>query len=160
MPRTISADSLTGTQSAMISTAEEAREKAFNPFSHFYVGAALHTLDGNILPGANYESASYGLTICAERSALVGANERGHRLFDSIAISTRGETFSVEEPIAPCGACRQLLYEASKLADIDMDVILASTDRNKIVIARISELLPMAFSAVDLGIDLTKYIRR
>ena len=112
------------------------------------------------MPGANFESASYGLTICAERSGLVGANERGERLFSSIAISTRAEAATVDEPTAPCGACRQLLYEASRLAGVDMEVILSNTNRDKIIVTTISELLPLAFSAVDLGIDVAKYRRK
>ena len=104
-------------QVKLLDAAEEAMEKAYNPYSHFYVGAALLTADGKIITGANYENASYGNTICAERAALLKANAEGYRRFKAIAIIAKGENFDVDKPTAPCGACRQSIFEAFLILD-------------------------------------------
>ena len=107
----------------LIMEAEKARENAYNPFSNFYVGAALLARDGTIIPGANVENSSYGLTLCAERSAMAAANAQGIKIFNKMVISTRGATFDVEEPSMSCGACRQWLYEFSQVSGIDLELI-------------------------------------
>jgi cytidine deaminase len=150
---------LNNAQRKLLGEAERAMERAYNPYSKFYVGAALLAKDGAMLPGANYENASYGISICAERSAIVGANERGVRQFKAIAVITRGRDFDVAEPSAPCGACRQMLYEVSQLSNTDLEVIMSNTKKDKIVIAKISKLLPMAFGPLDLGMSLKKYTK-
>ena len=148
---------LTEIEKQLIEEAEKARENAYNPYSKFYVGAALLSSDGRIITGANVENASYGLTICAERAALLKANSIGVREFYKIGISTRGETFDVEEPTMPCGACRQWIYEFSQISETDIEIISASTKRGKILKAPISELLKAAFGPKDIGIDISKY---
>ena len=83
-----------------------AREHAHAPYSGFKVGAALETADGQLVSGCNIENASYGLTMCAERVALLKAISDGHRRFARVCIVT-----DAEKPTPPCGACRQLLWE-------------------------------------------------
>ncbi|MGC8710216.1 MAG: cytidine deaminase [Candidatus Micrarchaeia archaeon] len=144
-------------QVKLLDAAEEAMEKAYNPYSHFYVGAALLTADGKIITGANYENASYGNTICAERAALLKANAEGYRRFKAIAIIAKGENFDVDKPTAPCGACRQSIFEASQLSDFDIEVIMSNTKRDVIIIKKISELLPLAFGPLDLEVDIERY---
>ncbi len=90
----------------LIQSALSAREQAVAPYSEFKVGAALLTARGKIITGANVESASYGLTCCAERVALFKALTQGDRNFTAIAVAAR-----VEGGAMPCGACRQLLAE-------------------------------------------------
>lgn len=120
----------------LIRAALKARESAYAPYSGFKVGAALQGKDGSVFRGCNVENASYGLTNCAERSAVFGAVCAGVRDFTAIAIVT-----DLENPAAPCGPCRQVLAEFSP----EMTVVLANT-QGKQVVTSIRELLPMAFT--------------
>ncbi len=88
----------------LIDAALEAQANAYAPYSSFAVGAAVLTAEGEVFPGANVENASYGLTICAERSAAAAAVSAGTRRIEAVAIASRGAA-------APCGACRQFLAE-------------------------------------------------
>ena len=121
----------------LVSAAMAARERAFAPFSEFLVGAALETEHGDIWTGCNVESASYGLTICAERVALVKAVSDGQRQFRRIAVVA-----DTEHLTPPCGACRQLLWEFASGAE----VILANLT-GKRATYRVAELLPHGFDA-------------
>lgn len=87
--------------------AEKAALQSYSPYSHFRVGAALLSEDGRIFTGTNVENRSFGLTICAERSAVVSAVSSGVKRFAALAISTPDS----ETPVGPCGACRQVLSE-------------------------------------------------
>lgn len=91
---------------ALSRAAHEMRARAYAPYSKFTVGAALLTEDGRVFVGANVENASYGLGICAERSAIVSAVAAGVQRFVAIAIASPGDV-----PASPCGACRQVLAE-------------------------------------------------
>lgn len=126
---------------ALIAAAAVARSRAFAPFSRFLVGAALECESGTIVLGCNVESASYGLTMCAERVAIFKAVSEGHRRFTRIAIVTDAAT-----PTPPCGACRQLLWEFAP----DADVILANL-RGTVATYTVRELLPHGFDAKQLG---------
>lgn len=141
----------------LLAAAEDAREKAYNPYSHFFVGAAILGINNELIQGANVENASYGLTICAERSAIFRANAMDIRQFKAIAISCRGETFDTDEPTVSCGACRQVINEFAQISGRDIELILSNTQRTKIILVNISELLPGAFGPSDLGIDLARY---
>ncbi|HSH92625.1 MAG TPA: cytidine deaminase [Roseimicrobium sp.] len=122
---------------ALIAAALRARRHASAPYSRFRVGAALRTLDGTIITGANVESASYGLTCCAERIALFKAITEGYREFAAIAIAARWPGGAM-----PCGACRQLLAEYAPDAEVWV-VDSAHPDRPKRF--KTSTLLPHAF---------------
>jgi len=91
---------------SLLKEAIAAQEKAYSPYSKFKVGAAIRTKDGKIFTGCNIENVSYSMTICAERVAVFKAVSAGHTEFEAIAISA-----SSEQPIYPCGACRQVLAE-------------------------------------------------
>jgi cytidine deaminase len=121
----------------LIAAARKAREKACAPYSRFKVGAALLTTNGKIISGANVESASYGLTCCAERVALFNALTGGEKNFSAIAIVAR-----LDGGAMPCGACRQLLAEYAPRA------VVWTADSAKPKLIReftVKELLPGAF---------------
>jgi cytidine deaminase len=94
-------------EAILFSAAQDAAEKSYSPYSKFRVGAAILFNDGSIVTGTNVENRSYGLTICAERSAIVSAISAGKRDFKAIAIATPDANYAV----SPCGACRQVLSE-------------------------------------------------
>ena len=91
----------------LLTEARKAAQFAYVPYSKFRVGAALLAEDGTIITGCNVENRSFGLTICAERTAIVKAISSGFRKFSAIAISTPDSI----DPVGPCGACRQVLSE-------------------------------------------------
>jgi cytidine deaminase len=132
---------------ALIEAAKQAREKAYVPYSKFQVGAALLTKDGKVIQGCNVENASYGLTNCAERTALFKAISDGESTFAVMAVI--GDT---EEPISPCGACRQVMVE---LCPPDMPVILTNLKGN-VTETTVKALLPGAFDKEDLAYDRTE----
>lgn len=121
----------------LMNAAAKARETAVAPYSNFHVGAALLTKNGRIVTGANVESASYGLTCCAERVALFNALTSGKKDFVAVAVVAR-----VEGGPMPCGACRQLLAEYAT----DARIFVADSRRLKTVKEfSVRELLPGAF---------------
>lgn len=124
-------------EQVLVTAAVEARNRAHARYSNFKVGAALESADGRIITGCNIENASYGLTLCAERVALVKALSDGIEVFIRIVVVTDTET-----PTPPCGPCRQLLWEYCG----DIEVVLANLDRT-VARYRLSELLPVPFDA-------------
>ena len=119
----------------LIARAREAARFTYSPYSHFPVGAVLLCADGSVVMGANVENRSYGLAICAERSALFAAVSSGKKEFVALAVACP----SSEEPVSPCGACRQVVSEFCPPA---MPVYLAGAG-TKIVTTTIGDLLPM-----------------
>jgi cytidine deaminase len=120
----------------LIDEARLARENAVAPFSKFKVGAALRTKAGKIFRGCNVENCTYGLTVCAERVALLSALAAGEREFDAIVVITQSD-----EPGTPCGPCRQLMWEYCG----DIEIALTNL-AGKRIDYRLSELFPHPFS--------------
>lgn len=125
----------------LIELAKGARERAYAPYSHFPVGAALLGRSGRVYTGCNVENASYPAGICAERCAVAKAVSEGEREFSAIAVV--GDT---EGPCAPCGICRQVLAEFGP----DIQVIMANLKGNVRVVAA-ADLLPGAFTGADMS---------
>jgi cytidine deaminase len=120
----------------LVSEARLARDNAVAPFSKFKVGAALRTSEGKVYRGCNVENCTYGLTVCAERVALLSALAAGERKFTAIAVVTQSR-----EPATPCGPCRQLMWEYCG----DIDVTLANLDGRRVEY-KLSTLFPHPFS--------------
>ncbi len=122
----------------LLEAARQAREQSYSPYSKFRVGAALLCDDGTMITGANVENASFGLSICAERSAVVRAVAEGRRSFKAIAICADGK-----RPTPPCGACRQVLLEFGP----DMDVIMGGEQgaEGETLTTTVRDLVPHAF---------------
>ena len=126
------------THEHLIDEARKARELAYAPYSRFLVGAALETSDGKIFYGCNVENASYGLCNCAERTAFFSAVAAGYRPGQFKTLAVIGQT---DGPIAPCGACRQVMIE---LGSPKLEVVLSNLD-GKVEVTSAAALLPGAF---------------
>jgi cytidine deaminase len=122
---------------SLIETAKRAREQAVAPFSNFQVGAAVKTADGRVYTGCNVESASYGLTVCAERVAIWKALSEGERQFTEMAVVADTETLT-----PPCGTCRQIIWEFARGARIVFANLEGKSEE-----FHIADLLPRAFDA-------------
>ena len=127
----------------LVDIAREARARAIATFSGFRVGAALETAGGLVFTGCNIENVSYGLTLCAERVALVKALSEGHREFSRIVVVA-----DTASPTPPCGPCRQLLWEYCG----DVEVVLANLTTVSATY-RLSDLFPLPFDARNLSED-------
>ncbi len=125
----------------LIEEASEALKNAYAPYSKFRVGAAVRTAQGVVYRGCNVENSSYGLTNCAERTAIFKAVSEGEREFDKLAIVVE----SADGIGTPCGSCRQVLSEFN----LAMDVIMANTAGEAEMLSA-SELLPKSFAAEQL----------
>ncbi|WBS04043.1 cytidine deaminase [Pseudoduganella sp. SL102] len=127
----------------LIEEAKAARLKAYTPYSNFKVGAALLARDGKVFHGCNVENASYGLCNCAERTAFFSALAHGYQPGDFDRLVVVGET---EGPIAPCGACRQVILE---LGGNGLPVVLTNL-KGDVLETTAAEQLPNAFGSWDL----------
>lgn len=123
----------------LVRAAIDARDQAYAPYSHFYVGASLLLADGATLAGCNVENGSFSLSICAERVAAAGAIAAGHRRWRAIAIASDGG-------VPPCGACRQFLAEFG----LDISVVLVDVINGSKQVKLLSQLLPDAFDLSSL----------
>ena len=133
------------TKNQLVRAAAKARQRAVAPYSKFKVGAALLTRSGQVITGANVESASYGLTCCAERIALFNALTSGQRGFVAVAVVARAPAGPM-----PCGACRQLLAEYAPEATV---WVADSRALGKVREFKVKELLPAAFVEVPADSD-------
>jgi cytidine deaminase len=123
----------------LISAARSAQSRAYAPYSHFKVGAALEATDGTVFLGCNVENASFGLTICAERAAICAAVTAGVKQFRRAVVVS-----DVDPPAAPCGACRQVL------AEFGLDLPIEGVGPKQTLRWRLSDLLPAAFGPEQL----------
>ena len=125
----------------LLAAARRALGHSYSPYSRFRVGAALRFADGSIVTGTNVENASYGLSLCAETVAVAKAMGDGHRGgLEQVAVISQQE-----EPVTPCGRCREVLTELARLGDTDPVVWCGG--ENDVLEARLSQLLPHAFRA-------------
>jgi len=125
----------------LIQAARQARERAYVPYSHFPVGAALLTASGKIYTGCNIENASFGLSNCAERTAIFKAVSEGENQFLTIAVIA-----DTEGPVSPCGACRQVMNEFAPGARVILTNLKGDT-----LVTTAQALLPGAFRDTDMA---------
>ena len=140
-------DELTPAEQELVSLARRAYLRSYAPYSHFHVGAAILLDNGEIVTGSNQENAAYPSGTCAERTAAFYSHSTyPEARFKAIAIAARGtDGEEIELPVAPCGACRQVLLEYEKLAEADVKVILVGRDR-VYILPSVRSTLPLAFS--------------
>ena len=126
----------------LIKSAKNAKEKSYSPYSNFRVGAALLTKEGKVYQGANIENAAYGVTICAERTAVFTAKLDGVEEFSAIAVTSDSKDY-----IPPCGSCRQVLLE---LCGEELDVHITN-GIGEVKTLKLKELLPFSFGDKNLN---------
>lgn len=122
------------TSKELLAEAEKARTFSYSPYSHFAVGAAVLAGSGKIYSGCNIENSSYGMTNCAERTAIFKAVSEGEKNLIALAV-----TADTDEPVSPCGACRQVM------AEFKINKIIMGSLNGKIKEMTLSELLPFSF---------------
>ncbi|MDO4531272.1 MAG: cytidine deaminase [Bacillota bacterium] len=128
------------TDKELVMLAKEAMQYAYTPYSNFKVGAALLSKDGQVFKGCNIENAAYGPTNCAERTAMFKAISEGVREFEKIAVVASSGDYA-----APCGVCRQVLFEFMPEGKVILD-----SDEKGMITYTVEELLPMGFGAKDI----------
>jgi len=129
-----------------LAKAEEAAKGAYAPYSKFKVGAAVLLDNGKIITGSNQENASYPLGLCAERVALFAASAQN----PGVKITGMAVTSSSENPVSPCGACRQVMAEYETLHKNEMGILLKGASKKIIATSGVKNLLPLMFSGKDL----------
>jgi cytidine deaminase len=138
----------------LLEKAAEACDSAYAPYSSFQVGAALLLENGEIVCGSNQENAAYPSGLCAERVAMFAASAQYPGVaFKSIAITAKSKKFSINYPVSPCGACRQVMAEYENLGKNSFKVLLKGEHGKIIIVRNISSLLPLAFNSSHLNPD-------
>jgi len=136
----------------LVSIAAEAVHDSYAPYSNFYVGAAVLLDNGVVVKGSNFENASYPLCLCAERVALGSVHSQyPDAKVISIAVTAKNPKQKVTEPVAPCGACRQVLLEYEQKQGTPLQVIMFGETGKVLVCSSSESLLPLAFGHKFLG---------
>ena len=144
-------DDLSEKQALLVNSAIKAARDAYAPYSEYHVGAAVRLANGEIVIGSNQENAAYPSGLCAERVAVFYAGARHPDVaVEAIAIAAIREGIVQEEPIAPCGACRQVLYENESQGEGSMELILYGSKKIQ-VLSKVTDLLPLPFSFTHLS---------
>ena len=137
-------DELNEQDKALVDLAKQATDNSYSPYSHFRVGAAIRLSDDSTIIGANQENAAFGVTLCAERSAIFAAQAQQ----PGKAILARTENGFTKQPISPCGSCRQVMVEIEKRYQQPLHIVLYG--ENAIyVIESIKNLMPLSFENLD-----------
>ncbi len=135
----------------LLTKAIEAHENAYAPYSQYHVGAALLLADGKIITGNNQENAAYPSGLCAERVALFYAfSQNPDEIVKTIAIAAKAQNFVISDPVAPCGACRQVMSEYETKQRSPIRVILKAEKSKILIFNQIEDLLPLIFHAEEL----------
>ena len=134
----------------LVEAAIEATKSSYAPYSHFNVGAAVRLDNGVVIPGCNQENAAFGVTICAERTALFAAGAQyPDSKVEAIAIAARNADGLLDDPVSPCGTCRQAMVETEKRSGNKLHILLYGR-KHVYIIEGIGSLLPLTFSDEQL----------
>lgn len=143
-------DELSEADRRLLDAACEATGRSYAPYSHFSVGAAARLADGTIVTGTNQENAAYPSGLCAERTTLFYANSQyPNQPVTTLAIAARNEEGFLDDPIPPCGACRQVMLETEKRFQQPMRLLLYGK-KGIYEIERACDLLPLSFDAASM----------
>lgn len=145
-------DELTETDRKLMDAAMEATRRSYSPYSRFAVGAAAQLADGTVVTGSNQENAAYPSGLCAERTTLFYANSQyPSQPVVTLAIAARTEKDFLDQPIPPCGACRQVILETEKRYNHPIRILLYGKE-NIYEIKSIGDLLPLSFDASAMNV--------
>lgn len=139
-------ESLTSEEKRLVKAAQQVRLNAYNPYSYFYVGAAILTAEGEIVTGVNIAPSSSTVNLCAERVAVGSAITAGKRKILALATSGVSSTQGLSNIETPCGGCRQFLLEVTKISKQDLVILCTNSDKSKILKTSLFELLPHPYS--------------
>ncbi len=144
------------TDQQLVARARAAALKAYAPYSRFFVGCAIESIDGEVVTGANMENASYRLGVCAELAALTAAQLAfGLDKVARIAVAGgdgSGPDLAGDAPVTPCGGCRQSILEVAQLSGRDIKILCASGDGATVETHRIADLIPHGFGPANLAV--------
>ena len=144
-------ESLPSDEQELIRVSREMCSQAYAPYSAFYVGAAVLLENGSVVKGSNQENGAYPSGLCAERVAAFAASAMFPGMpMQKMAISARSNRIKIESPVSPCGACRQVLLEYELAQRQPMKILLSTEKGSIIIIEKIQDLLPLAFSGNGL----------
>ena len=144
-------DTLSNKDKALWALAQKACNDAYAPYSGFFVGAAIRLNNGKIVTGTNQENVAYPSGLCAERVAIFSASSQYPDIpIDSIAVTAKTERFELTEPLAPCGACRQVMSEYEQLHHKPIRLLFSGGNQSILVAENIKTLLPFSFHANGL----------
>lgn len=129
-------------EQGLVESAKEARDRAYSPINNIFIGSALLDESGEVVQGANF-GVSSGLNICAERAVIVTANSLGIKNVTTLALYSDSE-----DPIIPCGPCRQFIFETGMRNDKDITILSSNRDYQKILKFKLSELYPHPYRRV------------
>ena len=136
----------------LLKEARSVTKQAYAPYSNFYVGAAAKLVNGQIVAGTNQENASFPVGLCAERVLLASASTLYPEIaIETMAISYNSENGNSNQPIAPCGMCRQSLQEYELRVKKPIRLILGGLEGKKFVFEKASQLLPLGFTSDDMS---------
>lgn len=142
---------LNETERVLVETSRKMTQRAYAPYSEFYVGAALLLENGEIVTGSNQENGAYPSGLCAERVAVFAASSRYPGIpMKAIAVSARSHLLEMDQPVSPCGACRQVMLEYEVMQKQPLKLLLSKEDGKVLVIEKVSDLLPLSFSGDGL----------
>ena len=144
-------DELNAQDRELVEKATEAHSRAYAPYSQYNVGAALLLEDGEIITGNNQENVAYPSGLCAERVAMFYASSKyPNARFKTIAIAAKAENFIIADPVAPCGACRQVMSEYETKQQSPIRIILKGEKEKVLIFNKVEDILPLIFHAEEL----------